>query len=223
MSSPKFLVFEHIADLARALSSPQRLELLDHISQGERSVEALAALCGMSEANTSHHLKQLRQAGLIQSRRSGKNVLYQLGGASPDAILAALRAHVEASRAEVQTIISDYYERLDAMEPVKRNILLERMAHDEVVLLDVRPQDEYRLGHIPGALNITLADLEQKLANMPPDREIVAYCRGPYCVLSFEAVALLRRKGFHARRLEDGLPEWRAAGLAVEAETAQIR
>ncbi len=223
MSSPKFLIFEHIADLARALSSPQRLELLDHISQGERSVEALAALCGMSEANTSHHLKQLRQAGLIQSRRSGKNVIYQLGGASPDAILAALRAHVEASRAEVQTIISDYYERLDAMEPVKRNILLERMAHDEVVLLDVRPQDEYRLGHIPGALNITLADLEQKLANMPPDREIVAYCRGPYCVLSFEAVALLRRKGFHARRLEDGLPEWRAAGLAVEAETAQIR
>jgi len=223
MSSPKFLIFEHIADLARALSSPQRLELLDHISQGERSVEALAALCDMSEANTSHHLKQLRQAGLIQSRRSGKNVIYQLGGASPDAILAALRAHVEASRAEVQTIISDYYERLDAMEPVKRNILLERMAHDEVVLLDVRPQDEYRLGHIPGALNITLADLEQKLANMPPDREIVAYCRGPYCVLSFEAVALLRRKGFHARRLEDGLPEWRAAGLAVEAETAQIR
>ena len=223
MSSPKFLVFEHIADLARALSSPQRLELLDHISQGERSVEALAALSGMSEANTSHHLKQLRQAGLIQSRRSGKNVIYQLGGASPDAILAALRAHVEASRAEVQTIISDYYERLDAMEPVKRNILLERMAHDEVVLLDVRPQDEYRLGHIPGALNITLADLEQKLANMPLDREIVAYCRGPYCVLSFEAVALLRRKGFHARRLEDGLPEWRAAGLAVEAETAQIR
>lgn len=223
MSSPKFLIFEHIADLARALSSPQRLELLDHISQGERSVEALAALCGMSEANTSHHLKQLRQAGLIQSRRSGKNVIYQLGGASPDAILAALRAHVEASRAEVQTIISDYYERLDAMEPVKRNILLERMAHDEVVLLDVRPQDEYRLGHIPGALNITLADLEQKLANMPLDREIVAYCRGPYCVLSFEAVALLRRKGFHARRLEDGLPEWRAAGLAVEAETAQIR
>jgi len=134
-----------------------------------------------------------------------------------------LRAHVEASRAEVQTIISDYYERLDAMEPVKQNILLERMAHDEVVLLDVRPQDEYRLGHIPGALNITLADLEQKLANMPLDREIVAYCRGPYCVLSFEAVALLRRKGFHARRLEDGLPEWRAAGLAVEAETAQIR
>jgi len=223
MSSPKFLIFEHIADLARALSSPQRLELLDHISQGERSVEALAALCGMSEANTSHHLKQLRQAGLIQSRRSGKNVIYQLGSASPDAILAALRAHVEASRAEVQTIISDYYERLDAMEPVKRNILLERMAHDEVVLLDVRPQDEYRLGHIPGALNITLADLEQKLANMPLDREIVAYCRGPYCVLSFEAVALLRRKGFHARRLEDGLPEWRAAGLAVEAETAQIR
>ncbi|MEN5228857.1 ArsR/SmtB family transcription factor [Brevundimonas naejangsanensis] len=223
MSSPKFLIIEHIADLARALSSPQRLELLDHISQGERSVEALAALCGMSEANASHHLKQLRQAGLIQSRRSGKNVIYQLGGASPDAILAALRAHVEASRAEVQTIISDYYERLDAMEPVKRNILLERMAHDEVVLLDVRPQDEYRLGHIPGALNITLADLEQKLANMPLDREIVAYCRGPYCVLSFEAVALLRRKGFHARRLEDGLPEWRAAGLAVEAETAQIR
>ncbi len=223
MSSPKFLIFEHIADLARALSSPQRLELLDHISQGERSVEALAALCGMSEANTSHHLKQLRHAGLIQSRRSGKNVIYQLGGASPDAILAALRAHVEVSRAEVQTIISDYYERLDVMEPVKRNILLERMAHDEVVLLDVRPQDEYRLGHIPGALNITLADLEQKLANMPPDREIVAYCRGPYCVLSFEAVALLRRKGFHARRLEDGLPEWRAAGLAVEAETAQIR
>lgn len=223
MSSPKFLIFEHIADLARALSSPQRLELLEHISQGERSVEALAALCGMSEANASHHLKQLRQAGLIRSRRSGKNVIYQLGGSSPDAILAALRAHVEASRTEVQAIVTDYFERLDAMEPVQRTILLERMAHDEVVLLDVRPQDEYRLGHIPGALNITLADLEQKLADMPPDREIVAYCRGPYCVLSFEAVALLRRKGFRARRLEDGLPEWRAAGLAVEAEAAPVR
>lgn len=223
MSSPKILIFEHIADLARALSSPQRLELLEHISQGERSVETLAALCGMSEANTSHHLKQLRQAGLIQSRRSGKNVIYQLGGSPPHAILAALRAHVEASRTEVQAIVTDYFERLDAMEPVQRNILFERMAHDEVILLDVRPQDEYRLGHIPGALNITLADLEQKLADMPPDREIVAYCRGPYCVLSFEAVALLRRNGFQARRLEDGLPEWRAAGLAIETETAPVR
>lgn len=218
MSSPKFLIFEHIADLARALSSPQRLELLEHISQGERSVEALAALAGMSEANTSHHLKQLRQAGLVQSRRSGKNVIYQLGGSSPDAILAALRAHVEASRTEVQAIVTDYFERLDAMEPVRRDALMERMAHDEVVLLDVRPEDEYRLGHIPGALNLTLEELERKLADMSADREIVAYCRGPYCVLSFEAVALLRRHGFKARRLEDGMPEWRAAGLEVQAQ-----
>lgn len=216
MSSPKFLIFEHIADLARALASPQRLELLEHIGQGERSVEALAGLSGLSVANASHHLKQLRRAGLVQARKSGKNVIYRLGGQSPGAILSALREHVEGSRAEVQAIVSDYFGRLDAMEPVKRDTLLERMVQDDIILLDVRPEDEYRLGHIPGALNVTLAELEQKLADLPGDREVVAYCRGPYCVLSFEAVALLRQRGFQARRLEDGLPEWREAGFAVE-------
>lgn len=212
----KFAIFEHIAEVARALSSPQRLELLEHVAQGERSVEGLAKRTGLSLANASHHLQQLRRAGYVQSRRDGKHVLYRLGDGPIEAVLAALRAHAEHSRAEVQGLIADYFTRLDAMEAVRREDLLDRLAAGEVTILDVRPQDEFVQGHLPGALNVPLAELEARLAELPPAREVVAYCRGPYCILSFEAVAFLRGRGFQVRRLEDGLPEWRAAGLEVE-------
>lgn len=216
MTSAKFAIFEHIAEMARALGSPQRLELLEHVAQGERSVEGLAKRTGLSLANASHHLQQLRRAGFVQSRRDGKHVLYRLGDGPVEPVLAALRAHAEHSRAEVQSLIADYFTRLDAMEPVTRSDLMQRLEGDEVLLLDVRPEDEFAQGHLPGALNVPLADLEARFAELPADREIVAYCRGPYCILSFEAAAFLRRNGFLARRLEDGLPEWRAAGLMVE-------
>lgn len=215
MTSAKFAIFDHLAALGRALGSPQRLELLEHAAQGERPVEALAALAGLSVANASHHLKQLKHAGLVQARRSGKQVLYRLVAGPPERLLAALRAQGEHAHAEVRQIIKDSFLRLDSLEPVTRADLLHRLEADDVVLLDVRPGDEFALGHVPGAINIPLAELERRLADLPVEREIVAYCRGPYCILAFEAVAALRTRGYRARRLEDGYPEWKAAGMAV--------
>lgn len=216
MSNPKRAIFEQLAEVARVLGHAHRLDLLEHVSQGERPVEALAKLAGLTLANASQHLQQLRRAGLVASRREGKNVLYRIGDGPVLPLLAALRAYGEASRAEMRAIISDYFERVDSMEPVSRDMLLERLAADEVTLLDVRPEDEYALGHLSGALNIPLGELEARLTELPADREIVAYCRGPYCVLSVEAVALLRARGYRVRRLQDGLPEWRAAGMEIE-------
>lgn len=223
MTSPKLAIFEQLAEVARVLGHAHRLDLLEHVSQGERSVETLAKLAGLTLANASQHLQQLRRAGFVASRREGKHVLYRIGDGPVQPLLAALRAYGEASRAEVREIISDYFERVDSMEPVSRDVLLERLAAGEVTLLDVRPQDEYALGHLPGALNVPLSELEARLAELPKDHEIVAYCRGPYCVLSVEAVALLRAKGYRVRRFEEGLPEWKAAGLevATAGEAAQ--
>lgn len=216
MSNPKLAIFEQLAEVARVLGHAHRLDLLEHVAQGERPVEALAKLAGLTLANASQHLQQLRRAGLVASRREGKHVLYRIGDGPVQPLLAALRAYGEASRAEVRVIIGDYFERVDSMEPVSRDVLLERLATGEVMLLDVRPEDEYALGHLPGALNVPLGELEARLAELPADREIVAYCRGPYCVLSVEAVALLRARGYRVRRLQDGLPEWRAAGMEIE-------
>jgi len=214
-TSAKSAIFEHIAELHRALGSPQRLELLEHAAQGERSVDSLARLTGLSIANASHHLQQLRRAGFVRARREGKQVLYGLADGPVEAILAAMRSHAEQSRAEVRQIIADSFTRLDSLEPVSREELLTRLKADEVLLLDVRPVDEYAAGHLPGALNITLEELERRLGDLPRDRAIIAYCRGPYCILSFEAVAALRARGFNVRRLEDGFPEWKAAGFEV--------
>lgn len=216
MTSAKYQIFEQFAELARTLGHASRLELLEHVAQGERSVERLAHLTGQSLANTSAHLKQLRLGGFVQTRRDGKRVLYRLGDGPIMPMLAAMRGYAEHNRAEVRSIISDYFESLDRLEPVPREALMERLADGSVTLLDVRPGEEYALGHLPGAINVPLDDLARHLKRLPKDREIVAYCRGPYCILSFEAVAVLRRKGFKVRRLEDGFPEWRAAGLAVE-------
>jgi len=217
MTSPKVEIFEQFAELARVLGQANRLELLEHAAQGERSVERLAQLTGLSLANASQHLQVLRRAGFVRSRRDGKRMLYRLGDGPVVELLSALRRYAEDGRAEVRGIVSAYFNRLDSLEPVSREALLERLDEGSVLLLDVRPEDEFALGHLPGALNIPFADLERRLADLPKDTQIVAYCRGPYCVLSFEAVAALRAKGYDIRRLEDGFPEWKAAGLPLGA------
>jgi rhodanese-related sulfurtransferase len=224
MSSPgpKQQVFASLAEIAQALGHAHRLELLEHLGQGERSVDDLAGRAGLTLANTSRHLQLLRRAGLVQGRREGKRIYYRL--AEEDAVVGLLAAlgHVgERSSAEIARVMATYFRARDELEPVSREELLDRLRSGVVTVLDVRPEDEFAHGHLPGALNVPLAQLERRLAELPPDREVVAYCRGPWCVLSFEAVALLRRRGYRVRRLEDGLPEWKVAGLPVEgAETA---
>lgn len=212
MQSPKQVLFERFAELARTLGHAHRLELLEHLAQGERAVEGLAERAGLSAANASQHLQHLRRRGFVVSRRDGKRVLYRLGDGPVLEALAALRRLAEHNMADVREIVGDFFGKLDRLEPISREELARRLDEGSVTLLDVRPEDEFRLGHIPGALSVPLADLGRRLSKMSADREIVAYCRGPYCVLSFEAVAMLRSRGFKARRLEDGYPEWKAAG-----------
>ncbi len=212
----KQALFAEFATVARALGHAHRLELLEHLAQGARGVEALAERVGLSVANTSQHLQQLRRAGLVASRRDGKFVLYRLADETVLALLASLREIARRNVAEVDRIVRGYFAERDSMEAVSRNELLERSRAGLVTVLDVRPADEFSLGHLPGAINIPLEELEARLAELDPRQEIVAYCRGAYCVLSFEAVAALRARGFKARRLQDGLPEWKAAGLPVE-------
>jgi rhodanese-related sulfurtransferase/DNA-binding transcriptional ArsR family regulator len=213
--SPKRALYGVFGEVAKALGHAHRLELLEHASQGERSVEALAQCSGLSVANASQHLLQLRRAGLVASRRDGKNVLYRLAGDAVLQLLAALRQIAERNVAEAQQVIAGYFNERDAMEPVSKQELARRLRERSVTLLDVRPTDEFAMGHIAGAVNLPLKDLMRKLGTLPRKREVVAYCRGPYCVLSFEAVAMLRERGYTVRRLEDGFPEWKAAGLPV--------
>jgi len=217
--NPKRALFAQFAAVAKALAHEHRLELIEHLGQGERSVEPLAALSGISVANASQHLQQLRRAGFVASRRDGKQVLYRLADDAVVTLLTVLRGIAERNVGEVEKVVAGYFRKRDDMEPVSRKELMRRIKDGSVTLLDVRPEDEFALGHLPGALNIPLKELETRLAELPKRREIVAYCRGTYCVLSFEAVAALRRRGLKARRLEDGLPEWRAAGLPIEAKS----
>lgn len=219
MSNPKRLIFEQLAELARSLGHAHRLELLEHLAQGERSVETLAQRTGLTVANASQHLQHLRRHGFAQTRRDGKRVLYRLGEGPILDVLASFRRLAEHNVAEVREIVADCFSRLDDLEAVSREELSQRLREGSVTLLDVRPRDEFELGHLPGALNIPSSELQRRLADLPPDQEVVAYCRGAYCVLSFEAVATLRRLGYRVRRLEDGYPEWKAAGLPVEAHS----
>jgi rhodanese-related sulfurtransferase/DNA-binding transcriptional ArsR family regulator len=217
--NPKLALFGHFAAVAKALAHAHRLELLEQLAQGERSVEILADRTGLSIANASQHLQQMRRAGLVTSRREGKFVYYRLMDDSILDLLAALRRIAERNVAEVERVIRSYFHNRDSLEPIGRQELLQRSRAGAVMILDVRPEDEFALGHLPGAVSMPLRELEMRLAEFDPTQEIVAYCRGPYCVLSYEAVAVLRRRGFKARRLEDGLPEWRAAGLPVVTDT----
>ena len=216
-ATPKRRLYVQFAAVAKAIGHEHRFELIEHLAQGARGVDALARLCGLSAANASQHLQQLRRAGLVAAERRGKRVLYGLTDDAAVDLLAALRAIAERNLGEVGRVVDGYFRARDAMEPVSRRELLGRLKDGTVTVLDVRPEDEFALGHVPGAINVPLKRLARRLAELPRRREIVAYCRGPYCVLSFEAVAALRAKGFKARRLEDGLPEWRAAGLPVAA------
>ena len=213
---PKQALYAEFASVARALGSQHRLEMLEHLAQGEWCVEALAERAGLSIANASQHLQHLRRAGLAASRRDGKFVLYRLSGDDVLGLTAVLSGIAERNLAGVDRIRRAYFAERDSMEPVSREELLQRTRDDLVTVLDVRPFDEFAVSHLPGAVNIPLSELEARLAELDVDREIVAYCRGPWCVLSFEAVAALRAHGFKVRRLEDGLPEWRVAGLPVE-------
>jgi rhodanese-related sulfurtransferase len=213
--NPKLALFAHFAAVAKSLAHAHRLELLEQLAQGERSVEVLADRTRLSIANASQHLQHMRRAGLVLNRRDGKFVYYRLVDDSVLGLLAELRRIAERNVAEVDRVIRSYFHNRDGLEPISREELLKRSRVGEVTILDVRPEDEFALGHLPGAMNMPLRELEKRLAEFDPAQEIVAYCRGPYCVLSFEAVAVLRARGFKARRLEDGLPEWRAAGLPV--------
>lgn len=213
---PKQALYAEFATVARALGSQHRLEMLEHLAQGERAVEALSERVGLSVANTSHHLQQLRRAGLVSQRREGKFVLYRLADDSVLTLMAALSDVAARNIAEVDRIRRTYFDERDNMEPVSREELLHRTRDDLVTVLDVRPPDEFGVSHLPGAINIPFGELEARLGELDPGHEIVAYCRGPWCVLSYEAVAALRAHGFDARRLEDGLPEWQAAGMPVE-------
>jgi ArsR family transcriptional regulator len=213
--NPKLALFTRFAAVAKALGHAHRLELLEQLSQGERSVEVLADRTGLSIANASQHLQHMRRAGLVANRRDGKFVYYRLADDAVLELLAALRRIAERNVAEVERVVRSYFDERDSLEAVSRAELLDRSRAGTVTILDVRPEDEFALGHLPGALNIPLRELEARLGEIDPEQEIVAYCRGPYCVLSYEAVARLRARGFKVRRLEDGLPEWRAAGLPV--------
>ena len=218
MSSPgpKQRVFAGLAEIAQALGHAHRLELLEHLGQGERSVEDLATRAGLTMANTSRHLQLLRRAALVEGRREGKRIFYRLSG--EEAVVGLLRALSrvgEQNSAEIARVMATYFRARDELEPISRSELIDRLRSGTAMVLDVRPEDEFRQGHLPGALSIPLAQLEHRLAELSADREIVAYCRGPWCVLSFEAVAALRQRGYRARRLEDGFPEWKVAGLPI--------
>jgi rhodanese-related sulfurtransferase/DNA-binding MarR family transcriptional regulator len=211
----KSSLYAQLARVALALGSPGRLQILEYVAQGERSVEALAKMSGLSVANTSKHLQALRQAGLVTSRKEGLRVYYLLAGDDVTALVSALRAVAERRVAEVERLVSLWLAHRDEMEPVRAAELLERAKRGLVTVLDVRPAEEYAAAHIPGAINVPLDKLETFLSRLPKRKEVVAYCRGPYCLMSFDAVERLRQRGWRARRLENGLPEWRAAGLPV--------
>ncbi len=210
-------LFEQFARVGKALSSPVRLELLECLGQGQRSVEILAEKCGLSVSNASHHLQQLRQAGLVSANKNGLYVHYRLGGDEVVGLLNALRNVAEQNIAEVDRLVNTYLTVKDTLEPVPAEELLDRVRKGLVIVLDVRPPDEYAAGHIAGAVNVPLAELEKYLRKLKPKKEIVAYCRGPHCVLSYDAVEKLRGRGIKARRLKEGFREWKAAGLPVEA------
>jgi rhodanese-related sulfurtransferase/DNA-binding transcriptional ArsR family regulator len=208
-------VYEQFARVGKALASPRRLELLDLLGQGPRTVEELARQAGQSLPNTSHHLQVLRAARLVEAEREGLFVTYRLAAEEVGTLFAALRELAESRLAEVAQVRREFLESRGAMEPIERAELLDRVSRGEVTVLDVRPWEEYAAGHIPGAVSVPLGELAGYLDRLPRDREVVAYCRGPYCVLALDAVDLLSDHGFRATRLEDGVAEWRGAGLEV--------
>jgi rhodanese-related sulfurtransferase/DNA-binding transcriptional ArsR family regulator len=212
----KHTLFNQFSRVAKAMSNGYRLELLEFLAQGERSVDALAQVSGLTVANTSQHLQQLRQAGLVSNRKQGHKVYYSLTSMDVIELMESLRNVAERHLADVGKLVNDYLTVKDDLEPISAGELLQRTKQGLVTVLDVRPSEEYEAGHLPGAMNIPLKDLEQHLDRLSHSQEVVAYCRGPHCVLAFDAVEKLRQNGISARRLDGGLPEWRLGGHPVE-------
>jgi rhodanese-related sulfurtransferase/DNA-binding transcriptional ArsR family regulator len=210
-------LYEAFARTAKTAASPKRIELLELLAQGERTVESLAQATGMGVTNTSAHLQVLARSHLVTTRKDGTKIFYRLAGDDVAAFVVVLRDLARSRLPEVGQVVRDYFAARDALEPVRREELLARAEQGNVVILDVRPAQEFASGHIPGALSVPLDQLGAALARLPKRTEIVAYCRGPYCVLAPQAVERLRASGYQARRLDGGLPEWRLAGLPVAA------
>ena len=213
----KDAIYEQFARIGKAVSSPKRLEILDLLCQGPRTVDALAKEARLTIANTSRHLQVLRGAGLVEGEKQGLFVTYRISDCDVCDFFRGVRTLAERRLAEIERITRRFLDGREGLEPVDREGLLERVRRQGVVVIDVRPTEEYRAGHIPGAVSIPLKDLEARLSDLPKDQEIVAYCRGPYCVLAVQAVDTLRAKGYRAVRLEDGMLDWRARGYEVEA------
>ena len=209
-------LFEHFARIGKALAGPKRLEIVDLLAQGERTVEEIAKETAMPVASASQHLQMLKGAGMVESRREGLYAHYRLAAEDVFRVWQAVRALGEARLAEIDRVVETYLQDREALEGVGAKHLMERLSDESVVVLDVRPEEEYRAGHIPGALSVPVNALEAALQTLPKDKEIVAYCRGPYCVFSDEAARFLNARGYRARRLTEGFPDWRAAGLPVE-------
>lgn len=216
----KDLLYEQFARVGRAVSSPSRLEILDLLGQAPRTVEALAVQAGMTVANTSQHLQVLRSAGLVESTKEGLFVTYRLASDDVATFYRALRTLAAARLLEIEQVTRTYLPSSDTLEPARRGWLLKAARAGQVTVLDVRPPEEYRAGHLPAAVSLPLNELERRLAEIPRGRKVVAYCRGPYCVMAGDAVAILRRRGFDAVRLEDGVHEWKAQGFEVVSEAA---
>ena len=214
--SAKERLYQAIGRVAAALGSAGRLQILEFVAQGERSVDALAKMTGLSVANTSKHLQALRQSGLVNARKEGLRVYYSLAGDDVSLLLASLRGVAEHRAADVDKLLQTWLAHRDEFDPVPAREVLARLKSGLVTVLDVRPAEEFAAGHLPGAINVPADKLETYLAKLPKRKEVIAYCRGPYCLMSFDAVAKLRKRGFKAKRLADGYPEWRAAGLPVE-------
>lgn len=208
-------LFDGLAETAKGLGSGRRLEIIDLLAQGDRSVEEIATQIQKSVANTSHHLRLLARAGLVRSQRDGTHVIYALASESVGTLWVALRAVAIEQVAAVERLAGEYLGDRTGLQPLSRDDLLRRLRRRDVIVVDVRPSEEYRAGHVAAARSIPIGELEHRLRSLPKSREIVAYCRGPLCVYADDAVRLLRKKGYRARRLEDGWPEWRRAGLPV--------
>ncbi len=208
-------IYGQFSRIGKALASPKRLELLDLLGQGERTVEKLAREASLSVANCSRHLQVLHEARLVETHKEGLYVFYRLADEAVGAFWLVFRRLCEDRLAEVERIVKDYFESPQDFEPLSRQELFERVRAGRVIVLDVRPVEEYRAGHIPRAISVPVDELEQRLGAFPKDQEIIAYCRGPYCLFAVRAVELLRRQGFTARRFHEGVPEWKAAGLPV--------
>jgi rhodanese-related sulfurtransferase/DNA-binding transcriptional ArsR family regulator len=213
----KDALYAQFARIGHALASPKRIELLDLLGQGEKTVEALAEHVATPVKNTSAHLRVLRQARLVETRRDGTFVYYRLADDDVFRLLRTLETLGHRRLADVQQVVQAYLDGRDTLEPVTFQELRRLMRQDDVTVVDVRPADEYAAGHIPGALSVPVSDLKRRLRELPKAREVIAYCRGRYCVYALDAVTVLRKHGYRARRAQEGWPDWRAAGLPVEA------